>query len=95
MLVPTCRGSAWVVEFHAASEALTAVQALRAQGVDVREDTGSPVARKQQANIDADIERLSMNSEFRALVADIEGALARRESLGLPDLLTLRPLGGR
>ena len=86
MAVPQCRGPAWVFELlESASAAQAAGDHLRACGLSVREPT-RPVPTSP-AELDAELERLAGSATFRAYVADMEGALARRQSLGLPSML--------
>mmetsp|Transcript_29046 Transcript_29046/g.58554 ORF Transcript_29046/g.58554 Transcript_29046/m.58554 type:complete len:94 (+) Transcript_29046:294-575(+) len=91
MLMPTSRGPAVIAEFHTESDTNATVKALRANGVEIQEEayqSATPAAAScSWADLDAQIERISTSQSFRGLMAEVEGVLARRESLGLPDLL--------
>ena len=76
-----------MVEFTVANEATAIIEALRERGVDVHQDARqSSVPARSWQDLDAEIERLSTSQKFRGLLAEVEGALARRDSLGLPEL---------
>ena len=89
MIVPTSRAAAHVVEFHVEREACALVEGLRSRGVVIHGPPAPPPkpSRPSPALLSRELEQLATSDDFRDLLADVEGALARRQSLGLPDLL--------
>lgn len=85
MLVPTDRGRAWLIEFGTTAAAAEASAALAARGTEVVRESAEEPAQPQMTG--DDLEKLVLTPSFRATLAEMEGALARRKSLGLPDLL--------
>jgi hypothetical protein len=88
MLVPHTRGSAWLLELGSCSAADEAVDAVEARGVAVHTPEDRTVrSHPSGPELDRELERLAASAQFRRYLAEVEGALARRTSLGLPELL--------
>jgi hypothetical protein len=83
LVVPSVRAPAWLLQLPCAATA--AADALRVAGCVVQPGACGLVTAAPLT--DADLEAAAATPGFKEMVADMEAALARRCSLGLPELL--------
>ena len=85
MLVPASRGPALLAECHAERDVAVVLQHLRFKGIAI--NGPPPPTPHTPAQLEAEVELQLKNAAFLRLLSDLDGTLARRHSLGLPDLL--------
>ena len=85
MLVPASRGPALLAECHSERDVAVVLQHLRFKGIVI--NGPPPPTTLTPAQLDAELELHLKNAAFYQLLSEMDGTLARRHSLGLPDLL--------
>ena len=87
IVVPASRAPAWALQLRQ-QDASAAAEALRTAGCHVEMAEG--VVATAPPLTDASLEAAAAAPGFVELVAQMEAALAQRQSRGLPDLLAVR-----
>lgn len=87
MLVPASRGPALLAECHAERDVAVVLQHLRFKGMAINGPPPPAYTHTPPAQLDVEIERFLENADFLRLLSHLEGTLARRHSLGLPEPL--------
>ena len=85
MLVPASRGPALLAECHSERDVAVVLQHLRFKGIAI--NGPPPPTPLTPAQLEAEVELQLKNAAFLRLLSELDGTLARRHSLGLPDLL--------